>query len=122
MDHFVLAMGLVLCALQMALIAALLIERRRRLEAMNALSQSETRYRGIIEDQSELICRFLIDGTLTFVNGAYCRYFGKLRSELVGSTFWPLMPPEEHGRLRASLADIARTGKARTIEHQVIGA
>ena len=32
---------------------------------------SEARYRGVVEDQTELICRFLPDGTYTFVNGAY---------------------------------------------------
>jgi len=105
----------------MVLIAALLIERHRRRRVMRALSQSEARYRGILEDQSDLLCRFHADGTLTFVNEAYCRYFGKVRAELIGATFWPLIPPEEHDRLRESLAKIARTGEARTIEHQVLG-
>jgi PAS domain S-box-containing protein len=44
------------------------IEQRTR-----ALRASEERYRGIVEDQSELICRFRRDGSLTFANGAYRR-------------------------------------------------
>ena len=39
-----------------------------------ALRQSETRYRRVVEDQTELIVRCLPDGTRTFVNEAYCRY------------------------------------------------
>ena len=38
---------------------------------------SEERYRTIVEEQTELICRYRPDTTLTFVNEAYCRYFGE---------------------------------------------
>ncbi|WP_199316451.1 PAS domain S-box protein [Tolypothrix sp. FACHB-123] len=36
----------------------------------------QARYRAIIEDQTELICRFLPDTTIVYVNEAYCRFFG----------------------------------------------
>ncbi|MBD2101426.1 PAS domain S-box protein [Leptolyngbya sp. FACHB-261] len=58
------------------------------------LADSETRYRAIVETQTELICRFLPDGTLTFVNDAYCRYYGKMRQELLGSHFAALDSPK----------------------------
>ena len=45
--------------------------------------RSEKKYRTIVEDQTELICRFLPDGTLTFVNEVYCRYFNKKPEELL---------------------------------------
>jgi PAS domain S-box-containing protein len=41
-----------------------------RKNAENALRQSEARYRAMIEDQTELICRYLPDGKITFVNQA----------------------------------------------------
>ena len=37
---------------------------------------TETRYQMILEDQTEMVCRFIRGGILTYVNGAYCRYFG----------------------------------------------
>ena len=40
-------------------------------DAAYALRRSERRYRGIVEDQTELICRYEADTTLTFVNEAY---------------------------------------------------
>ncbi len=40
------------------------------------LEQSETRYRAVVEDQTELICRYSNDGTITFVNQMFCSYFG----------------------------------------------
>ncbi|MEW6497288.1 MAG: PAS domain S-box protein, partial [Cyanobacteriota bacterium] len=60
-----------------------------------ALQQSEERYRAIVEDQTELICRFKADDTITFVNDAYCRYFNKPRESLIGQKFLPEMPPED---------------------------
>ncbi|GAB4203151.1 MAG: hypothetical protein Fur006_57220 [Coleofasciculaceae cyanobacterium] len=46
------------------------INERKQVE--EALRESEQRYLAIIEDQTELIARFLPDGTLSFVNVAYC--------------------------------------------------
>ena len=48
------------------------------------LRKSEMRYRAVVEDQTELICRSLPDTTITFVNEAYCRCFGKSRDEFIG--------------------------------------
>ena len=64
----------------------------RRL-AEGALRESEDRYRSVVEAQTELICRFLPDTTLTYVNDAYCRYFGKSREELIGTKYTELLPP-----------------------------
>ncbi|HEY9639395.1 MAG TPA: response regulator [Coleofasciculaceae cyanobacterium] len=58
------------------------ITDRKRVEA--ALRQSEARYRAIVQDQTELIVRFQPDGTITFVNDAYCRYFQQPREALLG--------------------------------------
>ena len=63
----------------------------RRL-AEEALRESEDRHRSMLESQTELICRFLPDATLTYVNDAYCRYFGKSRDELIGTEFIDLLP------------------------------
>jgi PAS domain S-box-containing protein len=60
----------------------------RKIERMaKSLQNVEASYRGIVEDQVDLICRYRPDGKLTFVNGAYARAFGRRRSELVGSLF-----------------------------------
>ena len=81
--------------------------------------QSQQQYRSVVEDQTELICRFSKDGTLTFVNGAYCRYFGRSREELIGQTFWQFIPPEQHPGARAHLASITPDHPVRSIEHPV---
>jgi two-component system cell cycle sensor histidine kinase/response regulator CckA len=60
-----------------------------------ALRQSEARYRAVVQDQAEFIVRWLPDGTRTFVNDAYVRYFGLPRESLIGSSFLPLITTEE---------------------------
>lgn len=51
--------------------------------AMTALQESEERYRAVVEDQTEVICRLRpIDGMYNFVNDVFCRFFGKTREEL----------------------------------------
>jgi len=69
------------------------ITERRRSE--EALHESMRRYRAIVEDQIELVCRYLQDCTLTFVNQAYCRAYGKEREELVGRSLLPYLTEED---------------------------
>lgn len=60
----------------------------RQIERMaRSLQRVEASYRGIVEDQFDSICRYRPDGTLTFVNGAYLRFSGRKRSELLGQKF-----------------------------------
>ncbi len=55
------------------------------------LVKSEKRYRAIVEDQTELVSRKAPDGTLTFVNSAYCRFFGQSTEELIGQSILNFM-------------------------------
>ncbi len=60
----------------------------RKIERMaQALQKVEANYRGIVEDQIDLICRCRADGRLGFVNVAYEHFFGKKRQELLGQPF-----------------------------------
>jgi PAS domain S-box-containing protein len=91
-------------------------ERRRMQEA---LRNSEALYRSVVEDQTELICRFLPDGTLTFVNGAYCRFFGRQAAEVVGRSLFEVVPQEECAPLRRRLAEVSPERPVVTVEHPV---
>src|SRR5208282_3599095 len=61
-------------------------------KSQKLLSESETQYRNVVEDQTEFISRFLPGGTHVFVNEAYCRYFGLKRNEILGHRFRPKIP------------------------------
>ncbi len=87
-----------------------------------ALRESEERYRAIVNDQTELICRFTPDLNLTFVNGTYCRYFGKDAEDLIGHSFLPLIPSEDREKVRQHLAQLTPENPVASHEHMVLGA
>ncbi|NJL66495.1 MAG: PAS domain S-box protein [Microcoleus sp. SM1_3_4] len=91
-----------------------------RKNAENALRQSEARYRAIVEDQTELICRYLPDGKMTFVNQAYCRYFGLQAADLLGNSFMPLIPEEDRSCFPELYASLSVENPFFTCEHRVI--
>jgi PAS domain S-box-containing protein len=74
------------------LLAAAAAERRA---AERAVSESERRFRAVVEDQTDLICRFKPDGLLTFVNEAFCRFHGKCSDELFGTNFFQTLSKED---------------------------
>jgi PAS domain S-box-containing protein len=91
-----------------------------REQMAQALQASEERYRIVVDSQSELICRWRPDGTLTFVNEAYCRYFDKTREELIGHSFIPLIPEEDHAGIEAHFASLHKDNPVDSYEHRVI--
>ena len=84
------------------------------------LRESEERYRGVVESQSEFITRFLPDGTITFANEAYCRQFSLDCPEIIGKTFIPSIPEEEQDLVRAHFKSISPLYPERVIEHRII--
>ena len=91
-----------------------------RKQAEQALRESEQRYRNIVEDQTEFICRFRPDGTHVFVNEAYCRYFGLQRSEITGHRFRPHIPPGDLERMEHLLSSLTPDHPVGTIVHRII--
>ena len=65
-------------------VAGMIAQGIARLRAQEALRASEERFRAIVDQQTDLICRFQADTTLTFVNDAYARHFGRSPDELLG--------------------------------------
>jgi hypothetical protein len=74
------------------LLAGAAVERE---VAVRDTGESERRYRAVVEDQTDLICRFRPDGTLTFVNQAYCRFHGRTREQLIGTNFFRALPEQD---------------------------
>jgi len=91
-----------------------------RVLAEEALRRSEAEYRAVVEHQAEFICRWLPDGRITFVNDAYCRYFGQRREEVVGQSFMPLIPPKDQASVADHFASLTPERPAATHEHRVI--
>ncbi len=80
------------------------VSRLKRAEEV--LRSSENRYRAIVEDQTELICRFLPHGKLSFVNGAFARYYGKQPGNLTGILFQSFMPEKDAWSIQEKIASL----------------
>ncbi len=91
----------------------------RRSLAEAGLRQSESRYRAIVEDQSELIGLYAPSRELTFVNGAFCRFFGKRPEELLGRSCLWLVVEADRERLIRHFTSLSRDHPVATIEEQV---
>jgi PAS domain S-box-containing protein len=100
----------------------LVVDMTERKQAEEELRASEQRYRDVVETQTELICRYRPDTTLTFVNEAYCRYFGMTSQQLVGSKFIELIPELERPAATEHVASLIANPRIETNEHRVIKA
>ncbi|MBD2776472.1 bifunctional diguanylate cyclase/phosphodiesterase [Iningainema tapete] len=95
-------------------------EISERKQAEIALQKSEIRYRAIVEDQTELIARYLPDGTLTFVNQAYALYFGYSPEELIGSRYQPIIFEADRERVAQSVASMSADNPVVIVENRVV--
>ncbi len=99
-------------------LVAVLIKQRRTVE--QSLRASEDRYRQVIESQTEMICRYRPDCTLTFVNEAYCRFFNRGRVDLLGVSFLGLVPEESRPAICEAVRRLIEEKRPVTMEHQVL--
>ncbi|MEZ4671183.1 MAG: PAS domain S-box protein [Anaerolineae bacterium] len=90
---------------------------RKRSE--DALRTTQMRYQAVIQDQTELICRYLPDTRLTFVNDAMCRYFGRTHEEMLGKSFLADVPVEFREMITDQIQRSIQTGQPFTYQHSV---
>jgi PAS domain S-box-containing protein len=102
------------------LLQAIIRDVSKRKEAEHMLRTSERTYRDVVESETELISRFLPDGTHIFVNDAYCRYFNKSRDDIIGKKFFPRIPQEEHRLIRDHFASLTREHPSASHTHRII--
>ncbi|MGE5239658.1 MAG: PAS domain S-box protein [Chloroflexota bacterium] len=93
------------------------ITERKRAE--RAREESEMRYRALVEDMPEMMCRFLPDGMLTFVNTSYCTYFGMEKEALIGQNFFQFIPEAERAKVRDHYLSLTPERPSVTYEHKV---
>ncbi len=91
-----------------------------RKQAEDALRESEKQYRSISEDMPVLICCFLPDYKISYVNRTYCENFGKTPDELVGTSFLELIPESNHDAVKSNIASLTIDAPVVSNEHQVI--
>lgn len=92
------------------------IRAERRVEAAEQFQQA------IAQDQSELIRRNTIDGTITYANDAYCRWTGTPRDQLLGHSFFPSVAPDDRDLVRMYLSRLDAANRTIALEYRALNA
>jgi PAS domain S-box-containing protein len=90
-----------------------------RFNAEEALRASEARYRAVVENQSEMVCRFRPDGTILFVNGAYASALGTTPEALMQGSFWNFIAEKDRAAVRAMLNSMTSRAPVVRIENRL---
>jgi len=99
-----------------------LMDVTERSEAQAALRESEGRHRAVLEDITDLVCRFRADGTFTYVNEVFCRFLGKTSEELLGQVCYPVAVEEDLPMILERLSHMSRRNPVVVIENRVYAA
>ena len=89
------------------------ITKRRRSEAERhqieqALAASESRYRQVVQTQSDFILRSLPDTTITFANDAMCRALGQSLEQVIGQQWGDVAYGEDLPTILQHIAALTR--------------
>lgn len=78
------------------------------------------RYESIVEQLPAMICEFLADSTLTYVNEAYCSFFNAKREELLGRRFLDFIPEENVEHVRNRYMSLTVDNPVQRLVHEVL--
>ncbi|MFP3905478.1 MAG: putative bifunctional diguanylate cyclase/phosphodiesterase [Acidimicrobiales bacterium] len=85
-----------------------------------ALRESETRFRALIQRSKDVAVIVDVGGTLRYVSPGVTDLLGYSPAELVGTDGWALVHPDDLPQLRSELGVVARTAGARaTTEYRI---
>jgi PAS domain S-box-containing protein len=101
-------------------VLAMLRDTTERKQAEEALRESESKFRAIVQDQTEFIVRCLPDTTRTFVNESYCRHMEKSPDDLIGTRSLDELPDRDRQRVQEKLASLTPDEPVATDEYSYI--
>jgi len=94
-----------------------LIQDRRQARA--ELKVSMANYRAIVEDQTELICRFEPGGQMIFANEVFCRYFGLQQTDIVFHSFAEILSKKVYQEVQEVLKTLTPKNPSALSTHDI---
>ncbi len=89
-------------------------------KAKEAARNSEAQYRFLVENQTELVCRFLPEGILTYANIAFINFYNITQETAIGSNFLDYVPECDRALTTLELMQHFKTGDSFRLEYQII--
>jgi PAS domain S-box-containing protein len=86
------------------------------------LRQVERQYKAVVEDQTDLICRFRPDFSITFFNPAFSRYYQMPQDVILQKNLFTLISPNEQKQIREIIGNLTIDRPVKTFEHENISA
>ncbi|MBN1262008.1 MAG: PAS domain S-box protein, partial [Anaerolineae bacterium] len=105
---------------QMLVIVALVGNFVQRRRTQVALEESESKYRLLIENQTDLIIKFDADFRLRYVNPAYCAVFGRREESLLGRPLTELIDDSERERIVSGIRRVSEPPYTSTQEERAL--
>lgn len=88
--------------------------------ADEAIAASEKRYRRVVEEQTELICRYDADFKVTFANRAYAEVWGETPEGVVGMSILEKIPEAQREHAIAHVRALTLENRVATSIHETV--
>ncbi len=89
------------------------------LEVNTELETVKNRYKYVFNNQREMVCVFNKHFSITHINDAFCRCFGKHYDELIGRNFLDFIPKNQRLKVKHSLLKTTLQNPIVTLTHQL---
>jgi len=91
-----------------------------KVQAERALKESKAKYQAIIEEQAEFICRYRQDATVSYVNDAFCAFFGIEKEEIIDREYTPVVYQADRAKVAQLIDTMTPENPTVTVENRVI--
>ena len=89
-------------------------------EMKRLLRESEERYRGLVEDQSEFVSLATPAGELSYVNAAHANFYGMAVEEMIGKNLFDFVPEAERAAVAEHWRRVCATREGVSAENEVV--
>lgn len=84
------------------------------------LKQIELQYKAVVEDQTDLICRFTPDFSITFFNPAFSRYYQMPQDVILQKNLFTVISQNEQKKIQEIIGNLNVERPVKTFEHENI--